>query len=129
MVNVNDSRAKRGAASVRVGLALLIGLGAWVAPARAQYIPFQEDPIRYYVDNPEDPVAKLQERIDRGEKRLRFEAANGYLRSVPRGAGRAAVVAGPRVFAEQPPVPQGVAEDAAGPLLQRRRVCGLDQRG
>ena len=82
MVNVNDSRAKRGAASARVGLALLIGLGAWVAPARAQYIPFQEDPIRYYVDNPEDPVAKLQERIDRGEKRLRFEAPNGYLRSV-----------------------------------------------
>ena len=82
MVNVKDSMAKRGPASARAGLALLIGLGAWVAPARAQYIPFQEDPIRYYVDNPEDPVAKLQERIDRGEKRLRFESRNGYLRSV-----------------------------------------------
>ncbi|WP_165226290.1 hypothetical protein [Aquisphaera insulae] len=82
MSTVNAYAGGPGGAAARIGLTLLIGLGAGVAPARAQFIPFQEEPIRYYVDKPEDPVAKLQERIDRGERRLRFEAPNGYLRSV-----------------------------------------------
>ena len=47
MVNAKDSRAKRGKASARVGLALLIGLGAWVGRLVPSTSRSRRDPIRY----------------------------------------------------------------------------------
>lgn len=46
------------------------------------FVPFSDEPINYLSDRLHDPVAKLQERIDRGEARLEFEPRHGYLKSV-----------------------------------------------
>jgi hypothetical protein len=46
------------------------------------YVPYSEEPIRYLADRVNDPVAKLQERIDRGEVTLKYGARHGYLESV-----------------------------------------------
>ena len=72
------------------GLALVV-LGLFVSPVSAQvrvagrdqgFVPYSEEPIRYLSDGVDDPVAKLQERIDRGEAELKFEPGHGYLESV-----------------------------------------------
>ncbi len=82
-----------------LGAALLLAVGAVVAadlaqPARAQiavqnqgYVPYSDAPI-YYRSRPlHDPVARLQQRLDRGEARLTYEPGHGYLRSVLRLLG------------------------------------------
>jgi hypothetical protein len=74
----------RGGVSAARAAVLLLAHATLAAPSQAQFIPFQDEPIRYYVDRSEDPVAKVQERIERGEKRLEFDEVNGYLRSVLR---------------------------------------------
>jgi hypothetical protein len=45
-------------------------------------IPVDDDAIRYTKGPVNDPVARLQDRMDRGEVRLRYEYDFGYLRSV-----------------------------------------------
>ena len=45
-------------------------------------MPYSEEPIRYLADRVKDPVARLQDRLDRGLGRLDFEAGHGYLKSV-----------------------------------------------
>jgi hypothetical protein len=69
-----------------------LGLAAmgWLAsPANAQvavrdqgYIPFSDAPINYRSNDLSDPVAKLQQQIERGEAKLVYEPEHGYLRSV-----------------------------------------------
>jgi hypothetical protein len=69
-----------------------IGLAAmgWLAsPAKAQiavrdqgYIPFSDAPIHYRSNDLSDPVAKLQQQVERGEAKLVYEPEHGYLRSV-----------------------------------------------
>lgn len=51
------------------------------APARA-FVPYSEDPINYLSDDVDDPVARLQARVDRGEAKLTYEPEHGYLKSV-----------------------------------------------
>src|ERR1700685_1955074 len=46
------------------------------------YLPFADAPINYRSENLSDPVAKLQQQLDRGEVKLAFEPGHGYLRSV-----------------------------------------------
>lgn len=46
------------------------------------YLPFADAPINYRSENLADPVAKLQERLDRGELKLEYEPGHGYLKSV-----------------------------------------------
>jgi hypothetical protein len=46
------------------------------------FVPFSDEPIHYLSDRVNDPLAKLQERIDRGEAKLEFEPVHGYLKSV-----------------------------------------------
>jgi hypothetical protein len=67
--------------------AAAIGLRA--APAGGQvavrdqgYVPFSEEPIRYLSDDLDDPLTRLQARINRGELRLEYEPSHGYLKSV-----------------------------------------------
>jgi hypothetical protein len=84
MTDGKVGRMGRASGTARGAAALLLASGALAASAEAQFIPFQEEPIRYYVDRSEDPVAKVQERIEGGGKRLEFDEVNGYLRSVLR---------------------------------------------
>jgi len=64
-----------------------VTLAAWVAlatlsTARAD-LPIEQEPINYSKTPADDPVAQLQERLDRGEVKLRFaEDRQGYLKSV-----------------------------------------------
>jgi hypothetical protein len=61
-------------------LLIVIALGA---TARAQSDSFYEqEPIRYSAPDVNDPVARLQKRLDSGEVKLNYEDAHGYLRSV-----------------------------------------------
>jgi hypothetical protein len=71
---------------------LMIGASAfaWIAlPAEGQiavrnqgYVPYSEEPINYRTAPVNDPVARLQRRLDRGEVKLSYEPGRGYLRSV-----------------------------------------------
>ena len=61
---------------------LLLPLHAQVAIKNQGYLPFSEEPINYRSDNLNDPVAKLQKKMDRGEVKLSYESPHGYLKSV-----------------------------------------------
>lgn len=56
---------------------------AQTPPARA-YVPYSEPPINYLSADVDDPVARLQARIDKGEAGLQYEPKRGYLDSVLR---------------------------------------------
>jgi hypothetical protein len=75
-------------ARVAVGtLCLLVGSvrGQTQVSGRDQgFVPYGEPPINYLADRVDDPVAKLQERLDRGAARLDYEPGHGYLKSVLR---------------------------------------------
>ncbi len=45
-------------------------------------IEFEREPIGYTDATPHDPVARLQERLERGEIELQFDSERGYLESV-----------------------------------------------
>ena len=47
-------------------------------------MPFEEDTIHYAKSIGNNPVSRLQERIDRGESKLRFQGESGYLESLLR---------------------------------------------
>jgi hypothetical protein len=46
------------------------------------YLPFGGAPINYRSENLSDPIAKLQERLDRGDVQLQHAGEHGYLESV-----------------------------------------------
>jgi hypothetical protein len=46
------------------------------------YLPFADAPINYRSSDLNDPVAKLEKRLERGEFKLRYESRHGYLKSV-----------------------------------------------
>lgn len=48
----------------------------------ASFDEWDNPPIRYSASRPTDPVAQLQARIDRGEARLKYDPARGYLPAV-----------------------------------------------
>src|SRR5271155_2804503 len=67
----------------------LLAAGWLTRPAHAQvavqnqgYMPFTDEPINYRTHPVNDPVAKLQKQLDRGEVTLTYESRQGYLRSV-----------------------------------------------
>jgi hypothetical protein len=71
--------------------AATVAIGLLAGPARGQtqvsgrdqgFVPYSEAPINYLADRVNDPVARLQERIDRGAARLEYEPEHGYLKSV-----------------------------------------------
>jgi hypothetical protein len=66
-----------------------ITVGPLASPANAQvavrnqgYIPFSDAPINYRSNDLNDPVAKLQQQLERGQASLVYEPEHGYLRSV-----------------------------------------------
>ncbi|GIW89443.1 MAG: hypothetical protein KatS3mg108_3767 [Isosphaeraceae bacterium] len=60
-------------------MGLILALGVVAA---GQELAYERPPIDYLKAEAEDPVARLQERLDRGEVELKREAGLGYLRSV-----------------------------------------------
>lgn len=56
--------------------------GAQIAVKNQGFVPFSDEPINYRAAKISDPVAQLQERMDRGEVKLEYEPQHGYLRSV-----------------------------------------------
>ncbi|WP_165225542.1 hypothetical protein [Aquisphaera insulae] len=76
-------------ATARIGLIvslLVLGVPVYgqvkVAGRDQGFVPYSEEPIRYLNDRVDDPVARLQERIDRGQASLRHDDRHGYLESV-----------------------------------------------
>jgi len=67
---------------VLVSLTLL--MRGQIAVQKQGYIPFTDEPINYRSNDLNDPVAKLQKRLEKGEVKLEYEPKNGYLRSVLR---------------------------------------------
>jgi hypothetical protein len=69
---------------------MLTASAVWLHPsAHAQiavrnqgFVPFSDAPIDYRSSDLNDPVAKLQKRLDSGETKLAFDDRLGYLRSV-----------------------------------------------
>ena len=63
-------------------MATALALLAWrAAPARGD-LPYEGEPIHYLAAKVADPVARLQERVDRGEAALKYGKSRGYLESV-----------------------------------------------
>jgi len=68
--------------------AAIVAAAVIVVPAESQiavrnqgYVPFSEEPINYRAEV-DDPVARLQRRLERGEATLRHDERHGYLPSV-----------------------------------------------
>ena len=76
---------------VAIGVAaLVVGVVLVAAPVRVHgqiavknqgFVPFSDAPINYRAD-PDDPVARLQRRLNSGSDRLQWEPRTGYLASV-----------------------------------------------
>jgi hypothetical protein len=81
------SRARVLFAAAFVGLLLsgelALPVGGQVVKDQG-YLPFAEAPINYRSENLDDPIARLQKKLDRGEARLEYEAGFGYFRAVLR---------------------------------------------
>jgi hypothetical protein len=69
---------RRWASSLPASVLLLIGFAA-AAPVRNG---LENDPIAYATAPLNDPVARLQDRLDHGQVELKYEANQGYLASV-----------------------------------------------
>jgi hypothetical protein len=63
---------------------LLLALLGQIAVRNQGYEPFSDEPISYRTTPVNDPVARLQQRVDRGEVRLEYDEQHGYLKSVLR---------------------------------------------
>jgi hypothetical protein len=55
---------------------------AQIAVRNQGYVPFSDAPINYRSNDLNDPIARLQKRLDAGETKLDFDDRQGYLRSV-----------------------------------------------
>lgn len=68
--------------AIVVLVSLTVLLSGQIAVQKQGYIPFTDEPINYRSNDLNDPVARLQKRLDKGEVKLEYEPKNGYLRSV-----------------------------------------------
>ncbi len=99
-------------------------LGAWVVlvlvatPARADF-PYEQEPINYLTATTHDPIARLQQRIDKGEVTLTHdEEGQGYLKAVLDALKVAARIADVGLFEDELPAVENRAEDAQGVVLR-----------
>ena len=90
-----SSRCAPAGVLSRARVAGLLVMWLWIAGARAvlaqadfqgasHLMPFDEDTIHYSKTRDTTPVARLQERLDRGETQLHYDSHFGYLLSVLR---------------------------------------------
>lgn len=79
---------KQGSTTARRLIGTLIASAiAWptlaqIAVRNQGFVPFSDAPIHYRTTPIDDPVARLQRRLDAGDATLAFEPNQGYLRSV-----------------------------------------------
>ena len=84
-----DRQAGRGMGWTWLAAAWLSGMlvsGMAITTVRAD-LPYDRPPINYLNAPVNDPVARLQERLDRGELRLKYDRQHGYLESVLEALG------------------------------------------
>jgi hypothetical protein len=53
-----------------------------VAVRNQGFVPYSDPPINYRTDPVNDPVAKLQERVNKGDVHLEYEPEHGYLKAI-----------------------------------------------
>jgi hypothetical protein len=58
------------------------GVQAQIAVRNQGYMPYSDAPINYRSDDVNDPVAKLEQQIEKGEATLSWDPDQGYLKSV-----------------------------------------------
>src|SRR6185295_20346453 len=68
----------------RIGGTLLV---LWPSLSVAQFDAYESDPFRYCSAPTDDPVSRLQRRLDEGKVRLEFDGRQGYLAAVLRELG------------------------------------------
>ena len=61
---------------------LVLRAHAQIAVRNQGYVPYSDAPINYRSDDLSDPVAKLQQDLNRGKAVLQYEPEHGYLKSV-----------------------------------------------
>jgi hypothetical protein len=81
-------RTSRNASRLIVATAAIMSVALLTLPVSGQiavrnqgFVPFSDAPI-YYRGDVDDPIARLQKQLDRGEATLAYEPGHGYLRSV-----------------------------------------------
>jgi hypothetical protein len=74
----NGARVSR----VSIGLAMLAAALVIGSTGQASDSPSEQAPISYSSPEVDDPVSRLQKRLDRGEARLTHDRRHGYLKSV-----------------------------------------------
>ncbi|MDR3739697.1 MAG: hypothetical protein P4L40_11850 [Terracidiphilus sp.] len=71
-------------AGVIAVVAVGAGLHGQIAVRNQGFVPYSDAPIRYQSDQVDDPVARLQRRMDAGHVHLEWTEKGGYLQSVLR---------------------------------------------
>jgi hypothetical protein len=77
----DGGRRKITAAAVAI---FAIGLPAGVVALSAALDDYEEDPIKYSASIPHDPITRLQQRIDSGLVKLKYDQAHGWLPAILR---------------------------------------------
>jgi len=65
-----------------VAVCILAAARGQIAVRNQGFVPFSDEPINYRTQALNDPVAKLQQRLDRDDAQLHYEREHGYLKSV-----------------------------------------------
>ncbi len=89
---MNRRQRGRGGVGLRfpaVWLTLALAIAVSAVPARAQvavrgqgFVPFSEEPINYLTNEVNDPVARLQKKLDEESISLTYKEPQGYLKAV-----------------------------------------------
>jgi hypothetical protein len=77
----------RNRSKLFLGVSLTVATAALADLAGSYVVPLDDDAIRYATRAADDPVERLNRKIARGEVKLEFDDAHGYLRSVLRALG------------------------------------------
>ena len=68
--------------TVFIAMAVVIAMAIGQPRLLWAQIAYEQEPISYATAEPRDPISRLQQRIDAGETRLRFDSTRGYLDAV-----------------------------------------------
>ena len=77
----------RNRSKILLGFSLAAATAAFADLAGSYVVPLNDEAIRYASRAADDPVERLNRKIERGEVKLEFDDAHGYLRSVLRALG------------------------------------------
>ena len=72
----------RNRSKIFLAVSLTVATAALADLAGSYVVPLDDEAIRYATRPADDPVERLNRKIARGEVKLEFDEAHGYLRSV-----------------------------------------------